>query len=345
MRTALRTTSTDTTGLHRLRRLLITILTALAAVTTTFGVVPAQPAAATTPVTKPPTGVMVRSVDGAAVVTFRKVTGRPQPYRYEVALNDSIVGVQPGAVPAVRFENLPLGSTLTATVTALYSGLPSQAASTTFTPLPAPSAPPVKITRGLGTINFQVDTKFHRQPAPVYGYLFESNLGSVLTRNGRGQLTGVSGDSSGTSCSKYSITVLYDLGDRRDAAKYYTPSQRFMIDEWLCPYVFKSPRNPRFDTFQILNGQLQLTAVAQGNEYVDLVTVTYNGRTYRHRGVSEAGYPFTIPLRAGYRCNDPLVVTLGNRLGTYTMNTKLGLVTDIDEDPVTCIAPGEERVA
>lgn len=304
-------------------------------------IAPSTAVSAATPAPKPPQGVTVRSVDGTAVVTFRKSTGSPTPLRYVVTVDgiEDHYDVFPGMRLQGLFSGLTLGQTYTARVTAFFDGFPSTTSTAVFTPKPSPAMPSVKVSYGLGQVSFTVNVNEVSQPAPVHGWIIRFKGQEIFSRNGRGTVTG---QTSGSSCNQYELYTVYDLGAWVEGRPAYFYSPRRVSAETICPYTFAKPLPPVVAPYQIRDGFLYLTFERHELDFVEVASVLLSNRTYRVRPNSSSGvYSFRIKLRAGFSCRDSFVVSLTNRLGAGSVVKTLGHAPEPDEDPATCLAPGQ----
>ena len=304
------------------------------------------PVSAASPVTPlPPMNVNVRSVDGVAVVTWKKVTGRLLPIHYKIYLDDQQpYFVYPPEQPRLVLTQLTLDKVYTVRVSANYSLHPEQTtAPIFFTPQAASPPPSVKFTLGLGIITFEVNTKQYVQPAPVHGWRIRFMGREVFTKTGRGTFTGFT-DSTQYTCSGYELWTLYSLGERSTVNPYYQISDRYNSTEIVCPLRFEPPFSPGFAEQRIENGVLYLTLSRNSRYHVDQASVSYDSRTYRIRSVNAEGYSFKIKLRSGFTCRDKFQVSFSNRLGTVTETTSLGYAPKASFDPATCIAAGATKI-
>jgi hypothetical protein len=240
------------------------------------------------------------------------------------------------------FHGLKIGQQYTAKVTAVYDGYPSQTSALTFVAQPIPSFPSVKFTHGLGSISFIVNAKEVTQPAPLHGWIIRLNGVEVFTKSGRGIFTGLGNN---TTCFQYEMWALYDLGQMSDNKPLYHKSERILGSEILCPLKYSSPTRIWVTEHRISDGYFYATFARDSRHYVDVVTFTINGKNFRYRTTSyTSSYPFKIKLWDRFSCRDRFVVTFSNRLGEMSISDAIGYMPELDEDPVTCLAPGQTKI-
>jgi len=303
----------------------------------------AAAAFAAPPSSKAPEGLTIRSVDGAATVMFRKIPGKPQPTHYEVSIDgiEDVDIVKPTMRLMGGFRRLTIGQEYTARVTAKYLGYPDMTSTMTFTPRAAPAMPSVKFTYGLGSITFAINTRELIHPAPLHGWLIRYKGQEVFTKTGRGIFTGLS---SGNGCNQYEMWALYDLGQWFEGNPQYRYTERHVSTEALCPLHYAAPGVVGVRNTRIEGGYLYMTLTRDPLDFLDVLTVTFNGKEYRTRGSVAMTYPFRIKLPKTYTCRDEFTITVSNRLGANSATRAIGNIPEPDEDPVTCLTPGQRSV-
>lgn len=304
---------------------------------------PTAGASPATPVPKAPEGLTIRSVDGTATVTFRKITGKLQPTHYEVSIDglEDVDIVKPTMRLTGGFSRLSIGQEYTARVTAKYRGYPDMTSTKTFIPQAAPAMPSVRFTYGLGSITFAINAREVTQPAPLHGWLIRYKGQEVFTKTGRGIFTGLS---SGNGCNQYEMWALYDLGQWYEGNPQYRYSERHISTEALCPLHYAPPGGVGVSNSRIEGGYLHMTLTRDPLDFVDVLTVTFNGKEYRTRGSAALTYTFRIKLPKIYSCRDKFTITVSNRLGANSATRALGNVPEPGEDPVTCLIPGQNSI-